>query len=158
MHLIIVRHGKAHKDSATGRDEDRTLTGRGRRQAEWLGQHLNAKGPSPRVIVTSPLARAAETAGLIHEHLKIELCTDPRLGTDTSIEAVMELIAEQKDECVMVVGHNPTLSVVAGALTAHGAKKTGELRTGEAIVLKFKGGAGPGRGEVEATLRLDEDD
>ncbi|QPP06401.1 histidine phosphatase family protein [Streptomyces bathyalis] len=59
-HLYLVRHGEASQD-------ERALTERGRRQAVLLGERLRR---SPLAVIRhGPLARAAQTAGLIRDEL-----------------------------------------------------------------------------------------
>ena len=63
MQLLLVRHGESAGNLTRilqGRDDP--LTERGRRQARELAAYLGARG-DVRAIYTSPLGRAAETAG-----------------------------------------------------------------------------------------------
>ncbi|MEV4741242.1 histidine phosphatase family protein [Streptomyces sp. NPDC049555] len=60
-HLYLVRHGEAVSDESG-------LSEKGRRQADMAGRRL-AKWPIS-VVHHGPLARAAETARLIGEHLR----------------------------------------------------------------------------------------
>jgi len=70
MELVIVRHGRPeHIEEADGA-ADPDLAEVGHRQAERVGEHLAALGVD--VIVTSPMARARQTAAPLARMLGIE--------------------------------------------------------------------------------------
>ena len=70
MELIIVRHARPeHVEDAVGA-ADPDLSEVGSRQAELVGSHLAADGVD--VIVTSPLARARQTAAPLARLLDLE--------------------------------------------------------------------------------------
>jgi phosphohistidine phosphatase len=159
MRLWIVRHGKADQVSPTGRDEDRELMKRGRKQAEWLGEKIASKKRRPAMILSSGLARARATAELINQHLKCELEYARELETGRAPSLVADLICRRISEGgLMVVGHNPTLGelvwILERGLPAHEAM----MRTGEAAVFDFENEFGIGRGTLHKRLRLDGDD
>ncbi|HSG92153.1 MAG TPA: histidine phosphatase family protein, partial [Methylotenera sp.] len=60
--LILWRHAEAEDISATGKDTDRVLTKRGRKDAakmaKWLVKHL----PADTVVLCSPALRCQQTA------------------------------------------------------------------------------------------------
>jgi broad specificity phosphatase PhoE len=69
--LILVRHGQSEANAAgllVGRT-DSALTDLGRRQAAAIGEHLAAAKQAPVRILTSPLARALDTAEIIARRL-----------------------------------------------------------------------------------------
>ena len=77
--IYLARHGRTSLNAAgvlRGR-LDPALDDVGRRQAAWLGAALGDKGV--RVVVTSPLRRALQTAQAVASCAGIELETDPRL-------------------------------------------------------------------------------
>ena len=63
--LILMRHGRAEPDSATGDDFDRALVPGGVRQAQVAGATLADMGFRPDIALVSPAVRAVQTAGLI---------------------------------------------------------------------------------------------
>lgn len=70
MELVIVRHGRPeHIEDAMGA-ADPDLAEVGRRQAERVGDYLSPAGID--LIVTSPLARARQTAAPLAERLGLE--------------------------------------------------------------------------------------
>ena len=132
MNVYIVRHGKSGFDAPT--DRQRTLTGRGRRQAGYLGKRLAALDDPPAVIVTSEYPRALETAQIIAEALGLEPVVDDRLICETpasrAVELICELAARKLDACL--VGHNPQLSHLVSVLAGGpgGAKQDTARRAG----------------------------
>ncbi|KAL8562585.1 hypothetical protein ACOMHN_045849 [Nucella lapillus] len=66
-HLILIRHGQ-YVDTATT-DMERILTALGRQQAEVTGERLRALDLDFTRMVSSTMARAVETADIIHKHL-----------------------------------------------------------------------------------------
>lgn len=152
MRLLVVRHGKAERQSATGLDRDRVLVPRGVRQAEHLG--LVLLGRAPALILSSPYARAWETAEIIRRAVAAPLEREPRLECDQPISDAIEAIRERSAAAALaVVGHNPTMSALVSHLVG---RRNVELRTGEAAEIDLDPGAV--RGTLLGTLRLDEDD
>ncbi len=160
MRLYLIRHGKAQKHSDSGRDEDRVLATKGREQAEWLGIDLRRSERPPERLLTSPAARARETAVLIAEGLGVPAELDDRLGLATLPSAVIALISTLPvTGSVALVGHNPTLSIVADLLCqGPGAARGVELRTGQAAVLDLADPDRPlGTAELWGLLRAEDD-
>jgi len=158
VHLFVVRHGKAHRDSPTGADFDRELKPRGARQARWLGAVLGERDDAPRLIVTSPLVRALQTATLLNESLGVGLLVDERLDTETSVSRVLTLIAGHADAgSLAIVGHNPTLSVLGGSLVG-GPGAAVELRTGACLRVQIDPHGAIGSGSEPELLRHDDAD
>src|SRR5205823_14915061 len=99
--IWFLRHGDAED---TEPDEDRRLTDKGRRQAETAGKALAALGVEPEVCLTSPKARAHETATLACAAFgDVDVLFEERLrGGDFD---ALELAAGVDD--VLLVGHEP---------------------------------------------------
>lgn len=158
MRLFIVRHAKAERDSPSGSDDDRALTDRGERQARYLGAALGEYAGSP-ALVSSPILRARRTAEAIARALRVPVVLDERLSTRSGLGDVLELLVERAGEAasaLVIVGHNPTFSEAALALSRPGGF-AGELRTGECVALDFAAGIAPRAGVIALRLRLDED-
>ena len=67
MRIVLVRHGES-VGNAEGRAQghaDFSLSARGQDQAERLRERLQADGFKPTHVYSSPLRRAAETAGVL---------------------------------------------------------------------------------------------
>ncbi len=86
MRLILVRHGHAEpKQTWSGRDEDRPLIARGRRQAEALARNL-AK-PRPSRIISSPSLRCLQTVQPLGKKVGVDVELADWLATGAGAEA-----------------------------------------------------------------------
>ena len=166
MHLFITRHGKAHAESSSGRDEDRALRGRGERQARYIGEQLAESYAAPTVIYSSGLLRSEQTADLIAEHLDAKREREPVLGLGHRATDVVEALAliARKDHAAseMLVGHNPQLEALGSVLSAGPTAPAHRMRTGTCVVLKTKGSPSNddhwliGKAKIVDELRLDD--
>ena len=77
--LVLVRHGETvwHAENRYAGRSDVALTARGRAQAEPLARW--AADARPALVVSSPLARARDTAAPAARAAGVALRTDPRL-------------------------------------------------------------------------------
>jgi phosphohistidine phosphatase len=127
MDIILWRHAEAQASRDGQDDLERALTSKGERQAqrmaEWLSQRL---AHSTRILV-SPALRCQQTAKALGKGFK----TVEALQPDASVEAVLKA-ARWPDgaEPVLIVGHQPTLGMVAA-----------QVLTGEAQPWAIKKGA-----------------
>jgi len=148
MILIFVRHGPA--GSADGArwpdDRARPLTPRGMERTRLALKGLVRLVPQIDRVWTSPLVRARETADLLRRAAKTpppvevvdELAPDGR-----ALPLLREWARRAKDETLVVVGHEPDLSSLAGALS--GLRAGGlALKKAGAVGLTIEPGAGPG--------------
>ena len=117
MDLILWRHAEA-EDIATS-DLARRLTAKGERQAQrmadWLGPQLG--NPALRAtdwcVVASPAARAQQPAAALNLPVK----TIDSIAPDAPADAILRAAGwPNNKKHVIVVGHEPTLGMVAGAL------------------------------------------
>lgn len=121
MKLYFLRHGAAvESEEWTGDDADRPLTADGRKALEREAKMFARLDLEPERIISSPLARAKETAEIIGERLDIRdrVIHDDRLADSFDLKRLSEVVKENADaECLMLVGHEPSLSHVIGELT-----------------------------------------
>ena len=68
--LMLLRHAKTEIDAPSGRDRDRRLDERGRRDAAEIGTWLGRHPPFPDFVQVSPAARAKQTWELVWEAMK----------------------------------------------------------------------------------------
>lgn len=117
MDLILWRHAEA-EDSANS-DLARRLTPRGERQAarmaSWLDSQMGdfAKRGGQWRLIASPAARAQQTAVA----LGMPIETMGSIAPDATSEAIIRAANwPTNNQNVIVVGHQPTLGMVAGRL------------------------------------------
>jgi phosphohistidine phosphatase len=113
MDLILWRHAEAQEMDDGQSDLERALTAKGERQAqrmaEWLGQRL---AHSTRILV-SPALRCQQTARALGKKFK----THAELGPEGNGEGLLKAARwPDASEPVLVVGHQPTLGLVAAYL------------------------------------------
>lgn len=116
--LILLRHGKAEASAASGKDFDRSLTGRGRRDALIVAKALDGAGVRPDLVLVSPAARAAQTWEVMADvfpRARVEQV--PELY-EINPDAILSLARSEGQAAgtVMVVGHNPGLGQLAAWL------------------------------------------
>ena len=112
MDLILWRHAEAVEREGLP-DLERMLTTKGERQAarmaEWLNQRI---AHSTRVLV-SPALRCQQTAKALGRKFR----TVDTIAPEASPQAVLEAARwPESGEPVLVVGHQPTLGMVAALL------------------------------------------
>lgn len=123
--IYLLRHGEAEHGS--GDDAARRLTAKGKRQSERAGQALGRLGVKIDACLTSPKARAADTAKLACQVLGVEPEVVPALiGSEFDSGG----LAAGRGE-TMLVGHEPYFSDEISRLT--GAKV--KLRKGGLAIL-----------------------
>ena len=117
MDIILWRHAEA--EDVASSDLARRLTPRGEKQAArmatWLISQLGhlPNRASPWRVVASPALRAQETAAA----LCMPVETNNALAPDGSVDAVFRAAGwPDNASSVIVVGHQPTLGMVAGRL------------------------------------------
>lgn len=123
--IYLLRHGDAERGD--GDDAARRLTDKGERQSETAGQALSALGARIDTCLTSPKARAADTARLACHALGLE----PEIAEELSGRGfdAIGLSAGRGD--VMLVGHEPDFSNEIARLSGAKAK----LRKGGLAIL-----------------------
>ncbi len=115
MDLILWRHAEAFELPEGQDDMNRALTAKGERQAHRMADWLNQRLAHSTRILVSPARRAQQTAKALDRHFK----TVPALAPDGSGEGLL-LAARWPEgtEPVLVIGHQPTLGLVAAHLLA----------------------------------------
>jgi phosphohistidine phosphatase len=116
--LTLMRHAQAEQSAET--DQARRLTDRGRRDARAAGRLLADRGEAPQLALVSTATRTRETwelvcAALAPQH---QAWFDATLY-DGGGPVVVELLAAVQPDVrsVIVVGHDPTMSVAAAAFS-----------------------------------------
>jgi len=135
MELYFLRHGLAGSRSRwVGPDDERPLTDEGRARMEREAATIEALGLSLDVIVTSPLARAYQTAEIVARKVGLldRLVTDERLAHGFGVRELRGVLYDHPGAVVvMLVGHEPDFSLTVADLIGGGTvafKKGGLAR------------------------------
>jgi phosphohistidine phosphatase len=146
VELYLLRHADAGDPQAwKGDDAERPLSGKGRKQARRTGRWLAELGRKPDVILTSPKARALQTATIVAASLGLKPKVDKRLGGPLDHEILQDLLAAADDaRRVMLVGHDPDFSSMASSLSGGPIA----LRKGALARIDLTDGTGIGAGTL----------
>jgi phosphohistidine phosphatase len=152
MKVILFRHGPAGKRDAKRWPDDaqRPLTERGSLRTRLAAEGLARIEPDLDRILSSPLLRATQTASVLSEAyangVKVE--ETESLAPSHSMRPLLARLVELRDaEVVALVGHEPELGKLAGALT--GAPGPLPLKKAGACAIRLDGGPKPGAGRLE---------
>lgn len=141
MKLYVIRHGVAEERAPSGDDGARRLTERGREKMRAAARGMGALGIQLDVLLTSPMARAAETAAIVAEVLGGK--PEPRdLGAFAQGTPPAEMLRALRPFLrrphVAIVGHEPGLSgLVALLLTGSPGGLQLDLKKGGLLVLEL---------------------
>lgn len=118
MKLYVMRHGPAEDFAASGLDGDRALTSSGRDRVKLVAKLLKDSDEAPRIIISSPLVRALQTAELVASETGVaHVETSRDLAPGGNSHGFVMALARDDKKRVMVVGHEPDLSTLVEALT-----------------------------------------
>lgn len=119
MILYVLRHGIAEDAPVGGDDGARKLTDRGRDKVSRAAAGMRAAGLKFDAILTSPLARATETAEAVAAAYANTPTPQvmPALATGVAAaEVVAALKPFARLDHVLIVGHEPQLSSLVSLL------------------------------------------
>lgn len=132
--LLLMRHAKSDWNADYGSDHERPLSGRGERSARLMGRLLKGMKVVPDHVISSTAVRAKTTAHLAAETGDWGCPIDLEPGFyGTGPGTVIELVSSAPDvDRLMIVGHQPTWSMVLHHLT--GARA--EMKTASVAVIE----------------------
>ena len=124
MDLYLLRHAIAVERGTPGyeRDSDRELTPKGTKRMRRVAQGMLAMELSFDVILSSPYARAKQTADIVADifeaHKSLEFTDTLAVGGDP--EELIKLIEKKYNaaESILLVGHEPYMSSLISLLLA----------------------------------------
>ncbi len=151
MRLILFRHGPAGERDASRWPDDalRPLSERGVERTQAAAHGLRRLEPEIRRIVTSPLARARQSAEILAEALDgAKLMTLEALNPGRPYREVIEFVSKlHGDGATVLVGHEPDLGKLAGILL-FGAPAALPLRKAGACAFDFEDRPAAGQGRL----------
>jgi phosphohistidine phosphatase len=122
MDLYFLRHGEANWPNWQKPDDERPLTKSGKKEMHQFAKFLARTKAKPSLILTSPLPRAAQTAEIAAEHLKIKCREEKLLAPGFSKRELERVLEKYPKENLMLVGHEPDFSGTIAALTGASLK------------------------------------
>jgi phosphohistidine phosphatase len=125
--LMLFRHAKTQSDAPSGRDQDRRLDERGRRDAAEIGGWIARNPPFPDLVQVSPAVRAQQTWEIAWETMKdrvpepvVESVDDIYGAHPAQLLQAIRMAAASDPKRLMLVGHNPGMHELALALAGSG--------------------------------------
>ena len=119
MDLILWRHAEAVAERADLDELERALTPKGERQAQRMADWLNQRLAHSTRILASPALRCQQTVRCLGRHFKTVPALAPGADAATILKAARW---PDSAEPVLIVGHQPTLGMVAALLLADKAQ------------------------------------
>ncbi len=118
--LYLLRHAKSSWKDFSIRDFDRPLNKRGKKDAPFMAEQMAKKGIHPDIILSSPAQRAKSTAQHFSEKLQTDIVYNDAIyeASTSTLKKIIKEAFQDYDE-IMLVGHNPTLTVLSNSLTSH---------------------------------------
>ena len=138
--LYIIRHAKTDQFSKTGKDFDRELLPKGKRQVKELNRFFaNYVFEKPFEIWISPAKRTQQTFNGIKKSLEssgkvVSTSFPDELYLAEREQFFEKIVNHSSANDLLIIGHNSGISDLAGYLT----EQVVELRTGEFIQLVFE--------------------
>lgn len=141
MHpCIVIRHGPA-AEAESGPDDDRPLSEEGRVAIYEIGRGLAVTAPRPDLVLTSPWARAHETAEIVAAAFGgCALETVEDLSPGAAPADILAALAQRCDTAsggFAVVGHEPDLGRFISYALAATARGFHSPHKGGASLLEF---------------------
>lgn len=150
MDCVLFRHGIAvEPEEWDGFEEDRPLTDKGRKQVRQAASALASMNLAPTHLLSSPFARARDTAILIQSvlcpSLQIQIVNDLAVGS--SPERLLPLWRKYPaDSVVLCVGHEPSLGQLAAILLCGKATTGFPMKKAGAALIHLPHDVLPGQG------------
>jgi phosphohistidine phosphatase len=131
--LVILRHAKAERPTGVA-DADRPLTERGHADAAAAGAWLAARGYHPDLVICSPSRRTRQTWHGIKVALPDNTPVKVRYEPVVYQCAHADLLAllrgtDPEFATVLLIGHNPTVSLLSAMLDPEATRDSDGLRT-----------------------------
>jgi len=158
MRLYLVRHAIAYEPDAKRWPDDRQrpLTAAGARRfknsAALLVQLIGSGGTVERLL-TSPLARARQTAAILHRVGLPEPIEESVLAPGRTVARVLAVLRAHDAQSIVMVGHEPDLGrLLAVCIAGAEAKLSLRFRKGGAACLNFPAAPRVGEAALEWLL------
>ena len=145
MKVLFIRHAPALSRANWLRDDmERPLSDKGIITAKKLFKEFAKIYDVPALIYSSEAIRAKETAQLLSKSFYGDkISQSALLNPGASFKDFKALLADDSNECVVIVGHEPDFTSIIGALVANGGNLSIDVRKASLIEIdvneEFKG-------------------
>ena len=160
LDCVLLRHGIAvERDEWEGPDADRPLTERGAKRVAQVAVGLKWLDVQPTHVLSSPLIRAIETAKIVHRSLRVRSAVHivDDLLPDAPPDRLLSILHDLPPEsCVLCVGHEPHLGMVASVTLAGKPSTAFPFKKAGACLIELSITAKPGRGVLRWWLTPDQ--
>jgi len=141
MVVYFLRHAEAEPDH--GSDFERVLTAKGLEQAAKVGKFLLRVGIAPDLIITSPVVRARQTAGIVAKALDVDLVEEKWLACGMDAGTCRQQISvHAKRDAILLVGHEPDFSEAIASLLGIADPDAINIRKSSLTAVDLGGGDG----------------
>lgn len=121
MQVVFIRHATAEPEGSAG-DQGRRLNRKGVHEAKTVAAAFKAMNIKIQRILTSPILRAAETAGIVaHDLGNVPIESFDSLMQPGDGRRLRQRLAEMMDQemkAVALVGHSPALDELLAEVIA----------------------------------------
>ncbi|HYX40982.1 MAG TPA: histidine phosphatase family protein [Pyrinomonadaceae bacterium] len=118
--LLLMRHAKSSWADPGQPDFERPLNERGQKAAPLMGRFMRQRSLQPDLVISSPAARARQTAelALAAAEFTCETRSDARIY-EASAAQLLEVVREIEEQIsiALLVGHNPSMEEFVHLLT-----------------------------------------
>ncbi|MCH9633865.1 MAG: Phosphohistidine phosphatase SixA [Chlamydiae bacterium] len=136
IRLILMRHARAD-ESFWGKDALKPLSIRGQEEHEKISKYLVHQNIQVDAIFYSPLLRAKQTASIVSQSFpQAKLQEEKALGIAFDSNTILQSVLKSQAQVVILVGHEPTLVLLASQLMK--AYKPFTFERSGSLVLDFE--------------------
>ena len=138
MRIYLLRHGIAEEATPRTPDSKRELTDEGRKKLAAVLRLAKRAAVQPELVMSSPLVRAAQTAGMAREILQVEAAVleTRALAPEANPREVWEELRGLRNlDGVLLASHEPLLSSLTAWLL--GAPDL-QVRMGKAAMVSIE--------------------
>jgi phosphohistidine phosphatase len=154
--LFVIRHAIAHprNESSWPNDDERPLTVLGARKFALAARGFAWLHDPPEELLSSSLVRARQTAEILERRASFPgLIEVAELSPDAEIPALIAALKRRSAMRLAIVGHEPNLSLLVGALLrGFDSRAMVQMKKGAVAHLEFVRRIEPGKGQLIAVL------
>ena len=141
-YLYIMRHAKSDWSGTQTSDFERSINGRGRKNAVRVGQWMSDNNYIPQKIISSPATRAKETIELVIEQITKFNNEDLIFQDDLYLAGftqLMEIINTYQDDVqsLMLIGHNPGIENLVNYLCSRSGNPETSVTTANLFIFEY---------------------